>query len=1007
MAQSYSFRIQAEGLDQFKAQIDAAAKSNAELAAAWERIQASSPQLVSAMQRAEQATDRMTQASLRGREANDNMAASGGKLGTILQSAGYQVQDFAGQVANGTSAVTAFAQQAPQLLSVFGPAGIFAGAAIAVGAVALKFLDMGESAETAAKRAEANFKGVKESQESLATAIDEVNKLYQTQEQRAAAAADASRKATRRKIEMSQQELITMNDGDVAELAVAKRDLAQAEARIQRRDVDIFARTGSRTNDFQAGDVSALFPLRARVAALEADISRTTEQLGRANDAAARLRDAPPATARTIYELGGGTVFPIDAVQPAMDSWRKGLERDAARADRAGAREDGRNVAFIDRTLNKLDDARWRDEERQIADAEKARERAAAEAQRMEERAAEERRRRDERVTDDITRYGADAFAGMLSKNSRGFAGFLEDMEAAFKRTAARLVADVILRPVVSDVVGSLGLGNLGGTGGSASGLLSSAWQGISGLFSGGSTGTLGNAVPAPSLAGMTTSEAMAALPATPTAASTGVPGLGGIGGLASAASLANTVSGGGLFSGIGSSLGLTGAGGALTGLSSWGGLLGGGMATSVAAPSLAGMTSAEAMASLPAMPTAGTTGVSSIGAFGGIAGGIGLGMLGGGIVSSVRGSVDGMRNSAIGSVAGAGIGFLVGGPVGALIGGAVGGTAGGFFGPTQKGMAKRSGGDVSYGLDENGKLVITGSAGKRWDAAGAVAEIQGQLDSINSGVAVRGLTLSGDVGGLVGFGQASTNPRALDDREVAAALRSDNALVQRGLSTLASRGTGLQSTLNSVDFITNTYEPIIRSTTAADGLAYQIEQVGKKFADLTKQAADLGLETDKLNLARDQEIAKLNAQASATAKGLLEQLTLGGLGGLSPEARGFAALSSLNAARQNASSAPGGLDDYARVAQIALPVIRDVFGTTERYGQVVGEVASTLRSLAPNADQAGLASLLEMNANGSDRVAEAVLATGGDTNDLLGRLLNEFTTLRGQLEALARRTAA
>ena len=745
MAQSYSFRIQAEGLDQFKAQIDAAAKSNAELAAAWERIQASSPQLVSAKQRAEQATDRMTQASLRGREANDNMAASGGKLGTILQSAGYQVQDFAGQVANGTSAVTAFAQQAPQLLSAFGPAGIFAGAAIAVGAVALKFLDMGESAETAAKRAEANFKGVKESQESLATAIDEVNKLYQTQEQRAAAAADASRKATRRKIEMSQQELITMNDGDVAELAVAKQDLAQAEARIQRRDVDIFARTGSRTNDFQAGDVSALFPLRARVAALEADISRTTEQLGRANDAAARLRDAPPATARTIYEDGRGTVFPIDAVQGPMDSWRKGLERDAARADRAGAREDGRNVAFIDRTLNKLDDARWRDEERQIADAEKARERAAAEAQRMEERAAEERRRRDERVTDDITRYGADAFAGMLSKNSRGFAGFLEDMEAAFKRTAARLVADVILRPVVSDVVGSLGLGNLGGTGGSASGLLSSAWQGISGLFSGGSTATM---VSGTGGAAATQMASMGAAPGeeimtpvTTGAASSG--GLSSIGSLASAASLANTVSGGGLFSGIGATGGFfSGIGAAVNSAGVSSGLFGNGISALAQGPTLSG-------APLGASSVSGALGTTTLTSFlGGAAAGFGAGALTSSIVGGIRGTaspVGGLAGAGGGALLGAAIGSIIPGVgtlIGGLIGGAAGGAGGAMFGPTQKGLAKRSGGDVSYGLDENGKLVITGSAGKRWDAAGAVAEIQGQLDSINSGVAVRGLLL-------------------------------------------------------------------------------------------------------------------------------------------------------------------------------------------------------------------------------------------------------------------------
>lgn len=49
-----------------------------------------------------------------------------------LQQAGYQVGDFAVQVANGTNSLQAFGQQAPQLLQIFGPAGAVIGAAVAV-----------------------------------------------------------------------------------------------------------------------------------------------------------------------------------------------------------------------------------------------------------------------------------------------------------------------------------------------------------------------------------------------------------------------------------------------------------------------------------------------------------------------------------------------------------------------------------------------------------------------------------------------------------------------------------------------------------------------------------------------------------------------------------------------------------------------------------------------------------------------------------------------------------
>jgi hypothetical protein len=69
----------------------------------------------------------------------------GGKLTGTIQQAGFQIQDFAVQVGGGTSAMTAFGQQAPQFLGAFGPAGSIAGAIISIGAVAFNvFSKMGE-----------------------------------------------------------------------------------------------------------------------------------------------------------------------------------------------------------------------------------------------------------------------------------------------------------------------------------------------------------------------------------------------------------------------------------------------------------------------------------------------------------------------------------------------------------------------------------------------------------------------------------------------------------------------------------------------------------------------------------------------------------------------------------------------------------------------------------------------------------------------------------------------
>jgi hypothetical protein len=82
------------------------------------------------------------------------------------------------------------------------------------------------------------------------------------------------------------------------------------------------------------------------------------------------------------------------------------------------------------------------------------------------------------------------------------------------------------------------------------------------------------------------------------------------------------------------------------------------------------------------------------------------------------------------------------------------------------------------------------------------------------------------------------------------------------------------------------------------------------------------------------------------------------------------------------------------------------VFGTSERYGSIVADVGATLRANAGGSDIAGLAAILEAGVNGTDRTTEAILAVGGDTNDLLGRMLRELGDLRRTLEAQQRRLA-
>jgi hypothetical protein len=100
------------------------------------------------LQQTTAAAKQLTAATNASNTSSKAMTANTGKAGQIATSAGFQIQDFAVQVGMGTSALTAFGQQAPQLLGVFGPAGAIAGAVVAIGAVAAKvFLTMSEGAQ--------------------------------------------------------------------------------------------------------------------------------------------------------------------------------------------------------------------------------------------------------------------------------------------------------------------------------------------------------------------------------------------------------------------------------------------------------------------------------------------------------------------------------------------------------------------------------------------------------------------------------------------------------------------------------------------------------------------------------------------------------------------------------------------------------------------------------------------------------------------------------------------
>jgi hypothetical protein len=88
-----------------------------------------------------------------------------------LQQAGFQIGDYAVQVANGTSKMQAFGQQGAQMLGIFGPVGAVLGAAVAI------FSAFAVAAERSGKEV-ANFGSVfGQLQEPMTAAVDSVRAL--------------------------------------------------------------------------------------------------------------------------------------------------------------------------------------------------------------------------------------------------------------------------------------------------------------------------------------------------------------------------------------------------------------------------------------------------------------------------------------------------------------------------------------------------------------------------------------------------------------------------------------------------------------------------------------------------------------------------------------------------------------------------------------------------------------------------------------------------------------
>ncbi len=455
--------------------------------------------------------------------------------------------------------------------------------------------------------------------------------------------------------------------------------------------------------------------------------------------------------------------------------------------------------------------------------------------------------------------------------------------------------------------------------------------------------------------------------------------------------------------------------------------------------------------------PTLGAEALTLGGALGGVGGGFALGNIAGSFTAGD--SRARQTNSQIGSGVGAIAGTIIGGPLGGLVGGAAGGALGGLIGPGRA----FSGGDAFAGINAQGLLTVTGSAGKNFEDAALLQQLQGEVDALNAQLQALGLRfdtnrlqegLDAARLGIIGGGE-SGNPRTLLEslarQGAAGALTSDDPAVRAalfgggGVGTIEEAAQRAQQVQQEAARLAQQSQAsaaqaetlrqrIAVLTGEAETEAFQMAELERRFQRERAELAAIGvqdmsqieaahyLERVALQKRFAEESTRVAEQAAAEQKriadeearaqqqrnrtvgGFLEQITFGGLSTLSPGAQTSAARQALGFAR--AAVVDGGrqaeLDELVRVAQATLPLIQRNEGITENFGALVADLSAVLRSAAPGADGAGLAAVVE----GTDRVTEAVYLTAERNAGIMNEIRDVLTRQAAQIAALQARAA-
>lgn len=234
-----------------------------------------------------------------------------GKYRTQIQQAGFQVGDFAVQIAGGTNALVAFTQQGSQLLQVFGgPWGAVIGAAVSIlGALALGFMRSRDAAEDAKKEADA----FTESLERMSRIMDELNPKLDR---------------NRRSLEAERGNLVS----------IAEMNLRNAEAELNRIPQRIgTGRAGSISNPDYEIQLANVRRLRQELSILRAESGEFDDGFAKfGKDFASGMNNAATSTdhaTASVKKLGAEAATTRDTVGELIDSFKYEEFRATAQAE--------------------------------------------------------------------------------------------------------------------------------------------------------------------------------------------------------------------------------------------------------------------------------------------------------------------------------------------------------------------------------------------------------------------------------------------------------------------------------------------------------------------------------------------------------------------------------------------------------------------------------------------------------------------------------------------------